>query len=274
MAFNTIMVQLDLESPAAPRLKFGWDLARRFEADMIAFAAAEANLIVPVGDTGIAAAEVMRHQVEEIEARLKKIEQEFQTVTNGDPRASWRGQVGDPTPLLALYARAADLIVAGAPAGGPSRSRGIVDPGALILSAGRPVLLHSDNLAPVRLECVLVAWKDTREARRAIVDALPFLTLAQKVIVTAVDDIDPKGASESVADVVRFLMKHGVKAQSEIVEVGSSQAADALATLAADTGANLVVAGGYGHSRLREWAFGGVTRSLLRDSGLHRFFSN
>ena len=105
-------------------------------------------------------------------------------------------------------------------------------------------------------------------------DALPFLTQAQNVMVTAVDDLDPKGAGESVADVVRFLMKHGVKAQSEIVEVGSLQTADALVTLASETGANLVVAGGYGHSRLREWAFGGVTRSLLSQSGLHRFFSN
>jgi nucleotide-binding universal stress UspA family protein len=175
---------------------------------------------------------------------------------------------------LALHARAADLIVAGAPADAPSRSRGFVDPGVLILSAGRPVLLPSDNLAPVRLECVVVAWKDTREARRAIGDAMPFLTLAQHVLVTAVDDIDPKGAGESVADVVRFLMKHGVKARSEIVEVGNSKTADALVTLASETGADLVVAGGYGHSRLREWAFGGVTRSLLGVSGLHRFFSN
>ena len=155
MIFNTIMVHLDLETPAAPRLRFGLELARRFEADMIAFAAAEANLIVPVGDNGMAAAEVMRHQIEEIEAQLKSLEQEFQTVTNDDPRASWRGNIGDPTALLAFHARAADLIVTGASAGAPVRSRGIVDPGALILSAGRPVLLHSDNLSActVRMRC-------------------------------------------------------------------------------------------------------------------------
>lgn len=274
MTFKTIMVQLDLESPAAPRIEFGWNLARRFEADMIAFAAAESNLIVPVGNDGIAAAEVMRQQVEEIEARLKKLEKEFQTVMNGNSRASWRGDIGDSTRLLALNARAADLIVAGAPGGSLGPSRGFVDAGALILSAGRPVLVHSDNLAPIRLECVVVGWTDTREARRAVVDAMPFLTQAQHVLVAAVDDIDLKGARESVADVVRFLMKHGVKARSEVMALGSSQAADALGSMAAETGANLVVAGGYGHSRLREWAFGGVTRSLLSETDLHRLFSN
>jgi nucleotide-binding universal stress UspA family protein len=274
MIFNTIMVQLDLEAPAAPRLKFGWELARRFEADMIAFAAAQANLIVPMGDSGIAAAEVMRHQVEEIGAKLKSLEKEFQTVTNDDPRASWRGQMGDPTGLLALNARAADLVVVGGGDSAPSHYRGTVSPGELILSAGRPILVAADSLSAIRPEAIVVAWKDTREARRAVVDAMPFLTQAQHVLVVAVDDIDPKAAGESVGDVVRFLMKHGVKARSEVVDVGGSQATDALAQLAFESGANLVVAGGYGHSRLREWAFGGVTRSLLAETSLHRLFSN
>ena len=138
MAFNTIMVQLDPESPAAPRLKFGWDLARRFEADMIAFAAAEANLIVPSRRQRNCRCRSHASSGRGDRGAAQENRREYpKTVTNGDPRASWRGQVGDPTPLLALHARAADPIVAGAPAGAPSRSRGIVDPGALILSAGR-----------------------------------------------------------------------------------------------------------------------------------------
>jgi nucleotide-binding universal stress UspA family protein len=274
MTYRTIMVQLDLYAVAEPRLKFGWELARHFEADMIAFAAAEASPVLPVGDSGIAAAEVLRQQVEEIEARLKALEQEFQAVTNDDVRASWRGRLGDPTGMLALEARTADLIVASSPSDGPSRSHGTIDPGALILSAGRPVLLPTADLVPVRRESVVVGWKDTREARRAIVDAMPILMQAQNVLVVSVDDFDPKAARESVADVIRFLMKHGIKARSEVVEVGSSQTAEALSTLAFEIGANLVVAGGYGHSRLHEWAFGGVTRSLLKETTLHRFFSN
>ncbi|MDW6020294.1 universal stress protein [Mesorhizobium sp. BAC0120] len=274
MTFNTIMVQLDLDRQATPRLKFAWDLARRFEADMIAFAAAEAVPVGPIGEHTVGAGVVLHQQSQHIDGRLKALELEFQAVTNDDQRASWRGRVGNPTTLLALHARAADLIVAGRPEHRPSRSRGTIDPGALILSAGRPVLLHAEGLAPVRLETVVIAWKDTREAHRAVVDAIPFLTQAKDVLVVAVGDGDPAGARAGVADVLRFLMRHGVSARSELVHVGGWQAADVVAELALETGANLVVAGGYGHSRLREWALGGVTRSLLGEIELHRFFSN
>jgi nucleotide-binding universal stress UspA family protein len=275
MNFNTILVQLDLVSPAAPRLTFGWELARRFEADMVAFAAAEPTMIVPVGDHGAAAAHAYRLQVEAIEARLKAIEQEFQAITKDDQRASWRALVGDPTTKLALHARAADLVVAAASAAqSPSRSRGIVDPGALILAAGRPVLMPAEDFAAIQTDGVVIGWKDTREARRAVVDAMPFLTEAKDVAVVTVEEEEMKTAKASAADVARFLMKHGVKAHPVVIDVGASQAVDALEAIAADIGANLVIAGGYGHSRLREWAFGGVTRSLLAQGGLHRLFSN
>jgi nucleotide-binding universal stress UspA family protein len=242
---------------------------------MIAFAAAEPNMIVPVGDHGAAAAHAYRLQVEGIEARLKVMEQEFQTVTRDDQRASWRGYVGDPTSMLALHARAADLVVTtSSDKRSPSRARGIVDPGALILSAGRPVLMPAEDLSAVQSDGVVIGWKDTREARRAIVDAMPFLIDAKDVAVVTVEEEDAKAAKGSAADVARFLMKHGAKAHPVVIDVGTSLAADALEEIAAEIGANLVVAGGYGHSRLREWAFGGVTRSLLAQGGLHRLFSN
>ena len=275
MTFRTIMVQLDVDAAAEPRLKFASELARQFEADLIAVAAAEARFVVPVGDDGIVAADAMRWQIEEIEARLIALEREFQSMTADNPRASWRGYVGDPTRLLASHARAADLIVVGSP--GPAvigDHNRTVDQGALILSAGRPILLASADLAPVRYESAVVAWKDTREARRAVVDAMPFLTKAQHVVVVTVENDEGKPARESAADVVLYLMKHGVKARSEVMDVGDSLAADALAEVASEIGANLIVSGGYGHSRLREWALGGVTRSLLRETGVHRLMSN
>ena len=161
---------------------------------MIAFAAAETNRIVPVGGTSvIAAAEIMRQQVEEIEVRLRRLEQKVHAVTNDDPRVSWRGYIGDPTRLTALDARAADLVVVGSPSRDAPRSyRSVVDPGSLILSAGRPVLMVSDNLAPIRYENIVVAWKDTREARRAVVDAMPFLTRAQNVLVVTIEEHEPR----------------------------------------------------------------------------------
>jgi nucleotide-binding universal stress UspA family protein len=270
MNYNTIMVHLDLEGPAEPRLRFGWEIAGRFEADLIAFVAAEPKLVITGDDGGMAAEELRRQQLRQIETRIAELEREFQAVTGDAPRASWRAMIGETTRMLAVHARAADLIVSAGANGG----QGAIDPAALVLTAGRPVLLHSDKLDTKALDRVVIGWKDSREARRATVDAMPFLAAAKDVVVIAVDDVNPGGARGSLADVIRFLMKHGVKARPEVVEVGGSAAGEALSQRARDLGAGLVVAGGYGHSRLREWIFGGVTKSLLADTSFNRLFSN
>lgn len=79
---------------------------------------------------------------------------------------------------------------------------------------------------------------------------------------------------ESVADVARFLSKHGVKARSEVIDLDTSDAAGTLVRLADQIGADLIVSGGYGHSRVREWAFGGVTRSLLNNCSVNWLAAN
>jgi nucleotide-binding universal stress UspA family protein len=275
MIFNTILVQLDLDSPASPRVKFALDLANRFEADLIAFTAAEAHVFVPGDDGGVVAVEMMRQRTEEIEAKIKALKEEFLSVVGDSTKASWRGEAGNPTQLLAIHARAADLIVTGTPAPGVAGNyRRTVDAGTLILSAGRPVLFAADSLAALDARKVLVAWKDTREARRAVVDAMPFLTNAREVVVTTIAEGYLNAAQESAADVVRFLMKHGVKARAEVLDFGHANTTEALEEIAREIGGDLIVAGAYGHSRLREWAFGGMTRSLLRGGVLNRLLSN
>ena len=273
MTFNTIMVQLDIDSTAAPRTIYARELARRFEATLIGFASADAYVFVPGDDGGMAAAEIMRRRRLEIEDRLKVLKEEFSSVAGGDAR--WLEEIGDPTHFLAMHARSADLIVTGAPAlqAGGDRHR-VVDIGTLVLSTGRPVLLTADNLVPPDPKGVLVAWKDTREARRAVTDAMPFLTGARDVLVATIEEQNLRDARESVGDVVRFLTRHGVKARSEVLDVGLDYACDAVTELARGMGAELVVAGGYGHSRVREWAFGGMTRSLLRQGSINRLLSN
>ncbi|MCZ8542726.1 universal stress protein [Mesorhizobium qingshengii] len=273
MIFNTIMVQLDVDSPAGPRTAYALELARRFEATLIGFAAADAYVFVPGDDGGMAAAEIMRQRLTEIEDRLKILKEEFLAVVGDE--ASWREEIGDPTRLVAMHARAADLIVTGAPASGVAGDHHrVVDTGALVLSAGRPVLIAADGLAPLDPKKVVVAWKDSREARRAVIDALPFLTGAQDVLVATVEEQNRRDARESVGDVVRFLMRHGVKARSEVLGVGHADVCETVTELARGMGAELVVAGGYGHSRVREWAFGGMTRSLLKQGSVNRLFSN
>lgn len=273
MIFTTIMVQLDVDSPATPRLNFAQEIARKFEADLIAVVAAEARIFVPRNESGLTFTEVMRQRSREIEDRLNTLKEEFLAVMGSNERASWRAEIGDPTRVVALNARAADLVVTGVPAAAGDFHR-TVDAGALILSAGRPVLFAADDLPPLRGERILVAWKDTREARRAVADSMPFLTHAKEVTVAAIAEGDRLAVRDGAADVVRFLMKHGVRASSQVLELDGSEAADILVAKADEIGADLVIAGGYGHSRLREWAFGGVTRSLLSFGSFHRLLSN
>ncbi|MCH4559606.1 universal stress protein [Mesorhizobium jarvisii] len=219
----------------------------------------------------MAAAEIMRERRIEIEDRLKILKEEFLSLV-GDG-ATLREEIGDPTRLLAMHARAADLVVTGTPVSGADHNR-VVDIGTLVLSAGRPVLIAADRLVPPDPEKVLVAWKDTREARRAVTDALPFLTGAQDVLVATIEEQKQRDARESVGDVVRFMMRHGIKARSEVLDPDHGDACETIIELAHGMGADLVVAGGYGHSRLREWAFGGMTRSLLSNGSVNRLFSN
>ena len=120
----------------------------------------------------------------------------------------------------------------------------------------------------------MVAWKDCRESRRAVVDAMPFLRNAKEVTVFNIAEEGTLAGRAGVADVVRFLMKHGVKARSQLMESDGLSAGDAIIVAADQLGTDLIVAGGYGHSRFREWAFGGATRSLLKSGSFHRLLSN
>lgn len=275
MHFKTIIVQLEVDAPSAQLVEFACEVASRFEAGLIGFAAAEPRLTVPSEVGGSLSVDAIRIQVEEIEALLEDREKEFRTVTANTRRASWRSQIGHPTRSLARHARAADLVITGA---GPcdlfSNGYRTINHGDLVLAAGRPVLLPSGSLHAVRAERILIAWKDTREARRAVSDALPFLTRASHVMVTTIEEMETLDANESVNDVARYLVRHGVRAHSQTLGAGRSDPAIALKEVAREMGADMIVAGGYGHSRIRELVFGGVTRSLLCELSLNRLISN
>ncbi|TGT03621.1 universal stress protein, partial [Mesorhizobium sp. M8A.F.Ca.ET.213.01.1.1] len=102
-------------------------------------------------------------------------------------------------------------------------------------------------------------------------DALPFLAVANEVIVATIDTDRSESARYSLADVAAYLENHGIMPQTELL-AGEAEG-DRLVAFARSIHADLIVSGAYGHSRLREWAFGGVTRSLIEDSSINRFMS-
>lgn len=111
-------------------------------------------------------------------------------------------------------------------------------------------------------------WKDTREARRAVYDALPFLHEAKRVTIVEISEKDQMGAARhQVDDVVSYLARHRIRAEARIeAQLPGSTVADQITGLAVDEGADLLVTGAYGHSRLNEWVFGGMTHDLLTSS--------
>ena len=149
------------------------------------------------------------------------------------------------------------------------------DPGAVILASGRPVLVVPRGIGRLQASRVLIAWKDTREARRAVHDALPFLKEAQGVAIAAVapQDLEQR-AREQVADVARYLEHHRIAIEQSIVTSSREADGHVLLRIAEEQKADLIVAGAYGRSRLSEWIFGGVTRDLLRTSKVPCLFSN
>lgn len=118
------------------------------------------------------------------------------------------------------------------------------------------------------LRSVLVAWKDTAEARRAVSAALPLLRKSSEITVAEIveDDVERAAALSRVSDVVAWLSRHGVRASVQVPEQHGDAAAQ-LERIASNVGAGGVVASAYGHSRLREWILGGVTRRLVNPSG-------
>ncbi|WP_261317109.1 universal stress protein [Rhizobium leguminosarum] len=118
----------------------------------------------------------------------------------------------------------------------------------------------------------MVAWKDTKELRRTIVDAMPLLISAEDVVVLAIEEshgIDEK----ALADTVRFLTRHSVRARSIVEPRQTGDIGMAVIDVAHRLKADLIVAGAYGHSRFRESVFG-VTRTLLQNNAINRLLSN
>ncbi|OBQ71185.1 universal stress protein [Mesorhizobium erdmanii] len=268
MSYKSIIVNLAVDADPAPIVKLGATLAERFGAHLIGLAAADVPPLVSTGEGLVYEGEVMQIQRTEIEKRLAALHGEFERLVPTSLSNEWMQQVCSPTRLLGAAARQADLIVTG-PDEGENVFRA-VDIGSLVLGIGRPVLVAASNCELMLANTVLVAWKDTREARRAIADALPFLSKAKDVIVATIDS-EHDDVRNSLADVAVYLEHHGIMARTEILS--GEPEGERLTAFARSIHADLIVSGAYGHSRLREWAFGGMTRTLVQESGINRLMS-
>lgn len=273
MDIRNILVSLDPLAGPSPTLGFAINLAERLGATLSVAAAARPWVDVASGLVSTGAIALYDEQRVQIEAGIANLELAYTSSVLPRMRGRFHALVDEPTQHLIDRAMAADLVVVGSGNLGADESGTRVDAGKLILAAGRPVLLAMDGATEIRLETVLVAWKDTREARRAVADALPLLKLARHVFVASVDEDDYSAEREDLKDILGWLETHGIKAKGDVLPFQGS-VVDTLEVSATSLGAEVVVAGGYGHTRLQEWLFGGATYDLLRASKRHRFLSN
>jgi nucleotide-binding universal stress UspA family protein len=176
------------------------------------------------------------------------------------PSAQWLREVGAEPYWIAEYGRAADLLVIGRPGRDEGVSLDTIE-GALI-DSGRPLLLPPAASLTALPETVAIAWKATAQAARALTAASPFLSMAKQIVVLTVAE-DQRALEEEADRLMAGLRWHGVPISVRHLRPEAQSAADTLLSAAAEHAA-LLVMGGYGHSRLREWIFGGFTLHVLR----------
>jgi len=264
MSIGTLMVHIDDTRSAAARVDAACNLAERFDATLIGIAAcaSEASLLDPL-TVGAMVGEYSLLQRDTAETGLRSAERLFRNAADRSAaRMEWCSAMTYPAGFIAEQSRRADLIVLGRR--GASAPNNSVEPGDVLIRAGRPILLlPPDTQAPTGKN-IVVAWKDTRESRRSVTDALPFLRRASRVSILTM----PSPESESrwrrgAEDVVAFLGRHGIAATSVALGESSEPSATRSCNFAGEQDADLVVMGGYGRARAREWVFGGTTRGML-----------
>jgi nucleotide-binding universal stress UspA family protein len=265
MSYTTLLVYVEAERAPEQRLRLAASMADKFAATLIGFSALAAK--PPVVAEGVVVAEVTEAEIKELRKKLAEKQVWFRKIVAAEHRKlEWRSAVDLPTDALVREARCADLIVIGQ-SKGREDVYGSLDPGGAILRAGRPVLVVPEGIGSLRAQHVVIGWKDTREARRAALDALPFLHEAARVtIVEICGSGEEEQAREHIDDVARYLRRHRITAGPEVILHRRGSEAAQLIGLAQDENADLLVTGAYGHSRLGEWFFGGMTRELLASS--------
>jgi len=265
-----IVVFIDGHTETAGILEFASILAREHGARLISVFMQPEPTVTPAET--FARGRGMHSVIEVHQAQLETIEAEHRAklddiVRRYGIRSEWRS-----LPYLSsevgVHAYYADLVVIARPesAGQTAGPPGLAE--SLVLSSGRPIILFPPQGTVSQVRRILVAWNATRESIRAVADALPLLVRAKAVEVLVVDhQRHPEGhGQEPGADIARHLARHGAHVEVRRVSSCGNDVGRLLLSEAAAFDADLLVMGAYGHSHLREWMFGGVTRTALYEA--------
>lgn len=276
-SWKDIAVLTQADAAGEPAVRAAAALALRHEASLTGLCAlAHASGAPEDGFArGDGIRDVIAHQRAADAVLAKAARRRFDEVVEpydirADFRTGWLDGLGEQAAITALHC---DLIVTGhSPL---VRVPPAWSAEALLFSHGVPVLLTSGHPPEVIGDHVLLAWNGSREARRAVNDAMPFLVTAQTVTILVVDDAGDVApiAGPSVVEAVRHLACHGVLAEPLRIRSEGRTVAACIQMEAARLASDMIVLGGYSHGRATEFVFGGVTRTLLADVGPPVFVS-
>lgn len=264
-----LVVFVDEEQEPHHRLAFAVALAESWGAHLIVTFVANPLAFTPSESFAVGAGleSLSREQQERIRAAEAHTRQVFETLARGRHiTTEWRllaSEVEEEEALM-LQARHASLAIVGPPVPASQPSIPLSGSEAIIFTSGRPVLRLPMDWPPDRLaRRIVVGWNGSREATRAIADALPFLVKATSVHLVVVPEAKIRSVlgAEPGADISRHLARHGVPVELEQRE--GSEAGAVLLERARTLEADLLVMGAYGHSPLSEFIFGGATRAVL-----------
>lgn len=274
MSYKSILVSLDVDAPIYNVIRTAIHIAGCHEAKLIGLCAADVALPLVGTEDPSLAIEVWQETRDDLSMRrFVQVRKEFDRLSAGFLRTEWRQGLVAATSAIVDAARVADLVImAASDTAFPVDNYRHADSAGVVLRSGRPLLILGRTLEEIHFKKILIAWKDTREARRAVADAVPLLREANEVIVVAATSDIQQELHESTNDIKDFLVGHGVVARTEFIKTDDE--VTSLLRFIDESRADLVVAGAYGHSRLREWAFGGVTRSLLKQQELNLLISS
>jgi nucleotide-binding universal stress UspA family protein len=278
MDYKDILVTVDNAPAGQARLDLAAALAERFAAHLIGLHASVTPLSPLPGGyfdqfNPALLDSLYREFSERMAERAEAARALFEaTAARHDLASEWRVATGYPSEIAALHGRYAALLVLGQT--NPDDVEAALfapRPEEVVLAVGRPVLVvpYAGRFAQCGRH-VLIAWNASRAATRAVADAMPLLAGAETVSVLSVDPGEDGGAHGEVPgmDIAAHLARHGVAARVESTVSGGIGVGNALLSWAADHGADLLVMGAYGHTRVRELLLGGATRTILESMTL------
>ena len=263
MLIKDLTVYVDNDDEARARIVLATQLAERFSAHLTGVYARR-----PIYSPRYIGTYIPADVVQQLESVADAEEQQArtlfeETLAKTNVQTHWQSSSDAPVRALCIAGRNSDLLVLRCEPERDTDAQRYYNPGEVVLGMGRPALI-----TPRTGECnatarhALIAWNGSREAARAVHDALPLLLISERV--SAVTIGEPAYGDAPPPDVAQYLARHDLQVEWQHVPEGEVATGEALLAYANEADADLIVAGAYGRSRLRELVFGGVTQHLLR----------